>query len=516
MDKKSFRAVWSMAFVLLLMVNVIWSEVQAGSKAENFQKELVEKSNHELWMGIYMEGVKVGYSHIKHSIFSQNGKEHRKTSSQSGMRISRLGGSAVEIKTAHESHYDAEHRLVETLMRIKMSESETVIRAEVRPKKILFKFGNEIIKELAYEGDLFLEVPLGKIIEEEGLKPGRKYVFQVLDPFSYSLSDSRFEVVGEEEVLILGKKMKLWRVKTETDYLIPLVADEWIDEQGNIWRSESQTSFLTTTSIRMTKEKALETSEENFDIAFSTIIKSNLSLESPRIVKTATFKLSGIPSEKIEHLPFDDGSQEILELKINQALIKTTSQIFNEADSVVFPVEDTSIQEYLKPSSFCQSEDPEIRELAREIVGDERNVWRAAKRIAEWVSQEMTANYDVGFATAKEIIKNRAGDCSEHTVINVALCRAAGIPARAALGIMYGQGLFAYHMWPEVFVGRWIGLDAKWLATDEESGEYYTDATHIKFGRSNLDENIFKEMAQAISEILGKLNIEVIDYYHKK
>ncbi len=81
---------------------------------------------------------------------------------------------------------------------------------------------------------------------------------------------------------------------------------------------------------------------------------------------------------------------------------------------------------------------------------------------------------------------------------------------------MYGQGLFAYHMWPEVFVGRWIGLDTKWLSLDEESGEYYTDATHIKFGRSNLDENIFKDMAQAISEILGKLNIEVVDYSHKK
>ena len=119
--------------------------------------------------------------------------------------------------------------------------------------------------------------------------------------------------------------------------------------------------------------------------------------------------------------------------------------------------------------------------------------WLAARKIARWVEKEMTPNYDVGFASAREIIENKEGDCSEHTVLTVTLCRAVGIPARAAVGIMYAWGFFAYHMWPEVYVGRWIGLDAKWLAIDKISKEYYTDATHIKFGRSNLDENIFKE-----------------------
>jgi len=154
--------------------------------------------------------------------------------------------------------------------------------------------------------------------------------------------------------------------------------------------------------------------------------------------------------------------------------------------------------------------------VAREIVGLERNSWRAAKRIAEWVEEEMTPNYDVGFASAKEILKNREGDCSEHTVLTVTLCRAVGIPARAAVGIMYARGIFAYHMWPEVYAGRWIGLDSKWLSVDKKSGQYYTDATHIKFGRSNLDENIFQEMLLAISEIIGHLKIEIIDYYQDK
>ena len=55
-------------------------------------------------------------------------------------------------------------------------------------------------------------------------------------------------------------------------------------------------------------------------------------------------------------------------------------------------------------------------------------------------------------------------------------------------------------------------MDAKWLAVDKQSGEYYTDATHIKLGDSALDEGIFQEMGQAMSEVIGNLKLEVLEY----
>jgi hypothetical protein len=67
-------------------------------------------------------------------------------------------------------------------------------------------------------------------------------------------------------------------------------------------------------------------------------------------------------------------------------------------------------------------------------------------------------------------------------------------------------------MWPEVYVGRWVGLDPKWLAVDQKTGEYYTDATHLKLGESALDADIFIEMGRAISEVIGKLKLEILDY----
>ena len=248
------------------------------------------------------------------------------------------------------------------------------------------------------------------------------------------------------------------------------------------------------------------------DIAFSTVIKSNVIIDDPQKVKEVTFKLEGLTQDTITKIPMDDGSQRLLESKEDYAVIQTVTQIFREKDSLSFPVKAEEFQINLKPTEFCQSDDPEIKETASGIVGEEQNAWKAAKKIALWVSHELRANYDVGFATAKEILKNKQGDCSEHTVITVALCRAVGIPARAAVGIMYADGIFAYHMWPEVYVGKWINLDAKWLAIDEETGELYTDATRIKFGRSNLDEYIFEELTTAIAEIIGKLHLEIITF----
>jgi hypothetical protein len=472
-----------------------------------------EKTLSEYWMGIYMEGVKVGYSHTLETSFSSQGEEYTKFHNESWTKISRLGGTPVEIKTSQESLYRAEGIPIETIVRTQMSETEMAIKAEVHEDKIVFSSGEKWIKEISYSDAFYLGVPIKKIIHQGNLEPDRVFTFPVLDPLSYAIRDTAFTVIGEEDVLILGKKMRLWHVLTEMTSIIPVTIEEWIDETGIIWKSITKASFMTTTSIRMPQNKAMEISEKNLDIAFSTIIRSNVIFEDPQKVKNITFKLDGISQEAIKNFPYDDGSQHLLESKEEFSIVQSVSPIFREKEAISIPVKGEGFRLNLRPTSFCQSDDPEIMATAAEIVGEERNAWRAAKRIALWVSREINANFDVGFASATEILKNREGDCSEHTVITVALCRAVGIPARAAVGIMYAGGIFAYHMWPEVYVGRWVDLDAKWLATDEKTGELYTDATHIKLGRSNLDENIFEEMVSAIAEIIGKLHLEIIDFH---
>ena len=79
-----------------------------------------------------------------------------------------------------------------------------------------------------------------------------------------------------------------------------------------------------------------------------------------------------------------------------------------------------------------------------------------------------------------------------------ALARAAGLPTRIAVGLVYEGGYFYYHAWPEVLLGDWFPLDPT-------LGQYPADATHIRLLTGGLREQY------RLGGIIGKLKIEVLE-----
>ena len=91
-----------------------------------FSKDLEssEKKISESWMGVYMEGIKVGYSLNQEYSFLKNGQRCRKERDELKIKVSRLGGNPVELATVQESLYDAHGKPLESVLRTKMSGSE--------------------------------------------------------------------------------------------------------------------------------------------------------------------------------------------------------------------------------------------------------------------------------------------------------------------------------------------------------------------------------------------------------
>ena len=104
----------------------------------------------ESWMGIFMEGVKVGYSHSLEIAFIEGGEEFTRLVTESWMKVSRLGGAPVEITSSQESLYKDDKIPLETVVRTKMSESEIVLKAIIRKDKILFMSGEKVVEEFPY------------------------------------------------------------------------------------------------------------------------------------------------------------------------------------------------------------------------------------------------------------------------------------------------------------------------------------------------------------------------------
>jgi hypothetical protein len=114
------------------------------------------------------------------------------------------------------------------------------------------------------------------------------------------------------------------------------------------------------------------------------------------------------------------------------------------------------------------------------------------------VFQELEKKITVSVPSAVQILETRRGDCNEHAVLFVALARSLGIPARTAAGLVFRNGHFYYHAWPEVYLHGWAAVDPTF-------GEVPADAGHIRFTVGGLAHQI--ELIHRI----GNLRISVLE-----
>jgi transglutaminase-like putative cysteine protease len=84
------------------------------------------------------------------------------------------------------------------------------------------------------------------------------------------------------------------------------------------------------------------------------------------------------------------------------------------------------------------------------------------------------------------------------------MSRAAGIPARIAVGLAYVRGAFYYHAWPEVYIDE-RATRGFWLPVDPTFNQFPADATHFRLARGGLDKQA------AILPLIGRVKITLLD-----
>jgi hypothetical protein len=115
------------------------------------------------------------------------------------------------------------------------------------------------------------------------------------------------------------------------------------------------------------------------------------------------------------------------------------------------------VQSYLGPSPYIESRHPKIRALAKEITAEKETDWDKAEAIYDYVRENVEyKNGDLKGALAA--LRDGDGDCEELSSLFIALCRAAGIPART----VWIPG----HCYPEFYLedvekaGHWFPCQA--------------------------------------------------------
>lgn len=163
------------------------------------------------------------------------------------------------------------------------------------------------------------------------------------------------------------------------------------------------------------------------------------------------------------------------------------------------------VERFLAPTPMSQSDAPAIAAWARSLADGETDALEVARRVVAGVHDRLDKRGGVrGSATATEVLDNGEGDCTEHAVLVVALMRALGIPARTVSGIILAPGggdtgIAVYHAWAEIWLGRWIGVDAT-------LGDTGTAPRYLQFG---LDEPGEPSTNGKLVRAFGKIRIQL-------
>lgn len=484
-----------------------------------------------------VRGFKIGYAHTNRVVELQHGKSLFKYTHEFRMRVRRFGQTAQQAYQL-TSWEDPQGRLYAFDSELDLGGNLTQVRGRVSNGRLLLTTttaaGTQRLT-LAwrphYQGFFAVEQSLRR----RPLLPGERRKLYAMQPVLNQIAMVQLFARRHEQTAVGPKKMKLLRIEVET--LIPTTSGNrsqrqmtliWTDQHGEIWKTKQQ-SPLGDSAYRTTRSEALAALQEDepFDLGRATIVPARLPNVEARTTRRARYRLRLTSANPAELLPNTIGQRV---LPIDSHTVELHLQVRDLAETAALrappgkqqaqdtpntprnrqtPPPESTVPQDLAANSFVQSNHPRVLQLANQAASGVEDLSTLALRLEAFVHERMRARKTmaVTFASAADVAETLSGDCSEHAVLLAALCRARGLPARLAIGLVYSpadQG-FAFHMWNEVHVlGRWYPLDAT-------LGQGRISATHIKLADTNLAGSAPLAALLPVAQLLGDVKLEVLE-----
>lgn len=146
-----------------------------------------------------------------------------------------------------------------------------------------------------------------------------------------------------------------------------------------------------------------------------------------------------------------------------------------------------SLAPYLAPQPPNIIVDDRVRQLAAEIVGDEKEPFEQARLLWRWMQDHIKycseMEYSIMPSATEKILEERRGDCGVQALLYISLCRSLGIPARWQSGWVTRPGRWNMHDWSEIYIES-----RGWLPVDPSIG--YMDSSDLavkEFLFANMD-----------------------------
>ncbi|RKU20334.1 hypothetical protein C6503_05955 [Candidatus Poribacteria bacterium] len=473
---------------------------------DRFQKqntpENMSQNPQEHWYSLTLSNIKIGYMHVSTDKTEYQEEEVDRHKIDMVMNFKALGTDiTLEITRVEYTGSDLMPRhFLSTSNESGLKQVEGRIVDGVAYIKTTLN-GETTESEVPVPPDTISEHVGVESLFKQGLKIGDKRNFHI---FSFDLLKpvkTELEVERQDTLTYQSEEKQVYVLRQKLDMMNGITMKAWIDVDGVNYRTEVPMMGLSMVTTKTDKETALGGIEE-----VDVVLKTRILPSGKRPTLGAkNFKAAvKLPAGDIADAIMSNSQQQLIVASEKAGNLAIQVPTVAAEDYPNLPIQDAE-GEFLGASAYIQTDAPAIRSKADEILDGEANSWRAAEKLCEWVHTAITEKkMSGGFGSSLTALETRSGDCTEHTVLFIALARAAGIPARICSGITFAKDGFYYHFWPEVYVGKWVQMDPT-------LGQTIADANHIQLGGSTVESDNLMEFAEGVFRTLNQLEIAIVE-----
>jgi hypothetical protein len=441
----------------------------------------------EHFYGIYLNGIKVGwmqsrFSHVNNQASFQVNLE----ASVAGM------GQVSKIRLDETRKYDIQDGSLEELQFVQTSSTGAVRilgqREGTQMKMRISAGGQTQEKSVSTQESLWDALALYRFREQPAV--GQTEQGQRFDASMLRNMQVDYRVESIEKRVFSG--IESTAIKVSAKYKdMGITETSWLDQEGKVLETQVGGFFV----ARLEPEAQAKRLDYVQDLLVSAVVKPPKPIRHSVVLEHMELLMDGFG----ENLPPASGRQNVntengkVRLKLRRD-VPLTGQLESFSG--------TKMKKFLEATPFIQSSNKELVKTAHQVIGKTKNIHEIVNKLTRFVYDHVEDEYVPAYSNALEVLNSRRGDCTEHSVLFVALARAIGLPARVAVGVAYwppGKG-FGWHAWAEVYAqGRWISVDPTW-------NQAIADATHIKLAGGEPAEQA------RIVMLLGQLRIDEMSF----
>ncbi len=350
---------------------------------------------------------------------------------------------------------------------------------------------------------------LWQLLSQKPLRADQQIRFRQLHPVFLTVVEVELQGLGRQQVQIPQAPRELWAVKATVRIgQKELVQTLWLDDQGQLWRSQSEQSGVQEVNTLATREQvlALKKKPPRLDLSRQMVVRTTRPLPDARKLLQVRYQVEVPPELKLSLDQYEPW-QQVRKLGSGkyEVVVRSSDQLRRDASSGPWP---SPSDQYLRSSLLVDWNHPQVKRLAESVLPGEKDPWVLAAALEQTVAQRIAEkNFTLALASASEALQLGQGDCTEHAVLLAALARARGIPARLAYGVVYVPALkgFAFHMWTQLWIGgRWIPWDAT-----QAWGQVGPD--HIQLGHTPLNSPQDWTDLLPVVEVIGRIKITPVE-----